>query len=222
METEGFPAGTRIETTTNQMWQLDATRVLARHFFQCIACSEYLVIEAPQARWGQPVLPAESCPFCGALFAESRPRYCGRVNRGQLVKDHDESPCDGACTMAVGWQCDCSCGGMNHGSRLVIWRVSAAGAAPEVLPVPEKKVTTATARREEWTLALAAAESRIETKYGEVFRRKESGTWLSNAEFAAYRLGRTAEKELYSARSLKTHAGRIKKVAKVATEGATE
>lgn len=56
-------------------------------------------------------VPSVECPSCGA-------GHCleGRRVRGQ----HNASvPCDARCTGATGHQCECSCGGKNHGSD---WR----------------------------------------------------------------------------------------------------
>ena len=43
---------------------------------------------------------------------------CGTKVRGREIIGirNDAKKCDGRCTAAVGCQCECSCGGENHGS----------------------------------------------------------------------------------------------------------
>jgi hypothetical protein len=76
------------------------------------------------------------CPACGKAWSQDyysgpRPTLMGRVNaRNRLMVTGLECPCDGRCTGAVGPNCDCSCGGANHGSHRLITVNKDAGAVP--------------------------------------------------------------------------------------------
>jgi hypothetical protein len=52
-----------------------------------------------------------ACPACGQ---HERVKF-GRVKG--YVSDHE---CDARCTGATGFQCECSCGGRNHGRQFLI------------------------------------------------------------------------------------------------------
>lgn len=47
----------------------------------------------------------ETCPFCGS----------NRVKQNVITGKINDTPCDGRCTSARGHNCECSCGGANHG-----------------------------------------------------------------------------------------------------------
>ena len=46
--------------------------------------------------------------------------FMGRVQGDQYVNTVNRCPCDGRCTHAMGPTCDCSCGGVNHGTGRVV------------------------------------------------------------------------------------------------------
>ena len=60
-------------------------------------------------RWSIQADAYQPCPLCGAPESLSYDKPIkGRFNA--------DVPCDGRCTRAKGSDCECSCGGANHGS----------------------------------------------------------------------------------------------------------
>jgi len=57
-----------------------------------------------------PAVQDHACPRCNA------PRWGGRRVQG-FTTDH---VCDARCTEAKGFQCECACGGKNHGQGLLV------------------------------------------------------------------------------------------------------
>lgn len=49
---------------------------------------------------------------CKPNYPGHAPQMIGKAIEGRLKADH---PCDARCTGAVGHNCECSCGGANHG-----------------------------------------------------------------------------------------------------------
>lgn len=52
-------------------------------------------------------------------WKETRCVRCGKSYKADRIKGVvNTTPCDGRCTHAKGHECECSCGGKNHGSGL--------------------------------------------------------------------------------------------------------
>ena len=110
-----------------------------RCFFRCLSCRK---------PWAQDIVIPESaswpnayryrldevvrsivlapCPLCryersiNDLRWGRAHRFMGEVKGPRLTQPEDRCPCDRRCTNATGPNCECSCGGVNHGSgRLV-------------------------------------------------------------------------------------------------------
>jgi hypothetical protein len=66
---------------------------------------------------------------CGGSIA-----YMGIVQGDKWEKTEQRAPCDGRCTHAHGPHCDCSCGGVNHGTGRVVATIVAEGKVKVVSP----------------------------------------------------------------------------------------
>lgn len=164
-----------------------------RYYIRCRACLAVGAVEA------------ESEPRQGACPCGGRVESMGKVHRDRLVREGQESPCDGRCTGAKGPSCDCHCGGVNHGSgRLVAIRY-------DLGPVPRFELSPDDARAMEYQVALAFAEARIaRLNADDVVARKLRGAHLSPDEFRRYRAVGEAHLRLRKVERMRTHHGRIK------------
>ena len=101
----------------------------SRHFWKCPLC---LTVAATE---GDAVSRLD-CGYCQVAM-----NYMGRVQRSRLVRDDDFCPCDARCTNAVGPSCDCSCGGLNHGTGALVTVTVDAGPVPiaNVQPTAQQK-----------------------------------------------------------------------------------
>jgi hypothetical protein len=79
-----------------------------RHCYRCEDCLTVCFADGDQ-------LPSAKCGAC-----DGRMEHMGRVERGRLKEDTYACPCDARCTSARGPNCDCLCGGKNHGSNAVV------------------------------------------------------------------------------------------------------
>lgn len=124
-----------------------------RWFLKCRECKKPWAVDIDGGNRWHNLAGAQyaTCPTCGHTpYAETdehgrliyghqpRDRYhhvmgkVGRTRAGRLLTPEERSPCDGRCTNARGPNCDCRCGGANHGSRRVVtvWRCADAGRVP--------------------------------------------------------------------------------------------
>lgn len=159
-----------------------------RHFYRCIDC---LTVMAAEAR--------EIDPRCGLCTGQVE--YLGRVEGPSqwLKKTSHECPCDHRCTAARGPKCDCSCGGINHGSNLMVLVTRIVGEAPVLNPPTNAK---ALAVAKEWRTAQAQLLAAIDQLLARKSRER-----LSDSDF--WRLV-NMQKAVRSARKARTHAGRMK------------
>jgi hypothetical protein len=127
------------------------------------------------------------------------------TQRNRLYGVRYETPCDGRCTSAKGPSCDCSCGGRNHGSNLLVTVVVDAGSIPHATNTPTPK---ALAQRAEFLTALESVRS----EYADLADRRASG-WIPAEEFT--QLCRL-QGALHNARAAKSHAGRMRILAESA------
>ena len=82
--------------------------------------------------------------------------HMGRVEGDRLTKTEYRCPCDGRCTGALGPNCDCQCGGANHGSgRVVEVQIDAGRAVARPLNLAQSQMVA-----DEYRRALAAARAR--------------------------------------------------------------
>ena len=136
-----------------------------RYFFQCYACKAKFACDISRLDPDGHLIPDRividraayagrkiACPN-GHLPGEPTPqgfrysahKWLGYVSppsaremaiRQQLVIERIAAPCDGRCTNASGPDCDCVCGGENHGSRrLVVIRSDGGSIRQSTTPV---------------------------------------------------------------------------------------
>lgn len=103
------------------------------------------------------------------------------------------TPCDGRCTHARGYRCDCACRGANHGTKLVVTVERIGGAVRLELSFDTKG---AVERAEEFRAARAKLRDAITARYG----RHWTGYW------------RDSFRELAE---MATHQGRMKRIARL-------
>jgi hypothetical protein len=177
---------------------------MSRWFIRCRSC---LLVAALDGQ-------SDFCPPKGRKLnmqcsaCKGQIEVMGRVYRDdRLVTDSSRCPCDSRCTSAKGPNCDCSCGGRNHGSNLVVHVVVDAGPIP-VVTMPSGLSEAAQQRAGEYAAALA----RIEALAAELNARRRS-SFLSNADFnRMLRIDRVIRK----VKDSRTHPGRMKMLAGVA------
>lgn len=161
-----------------------------RTYYRCRDCLSAFTLDQPY--------PAGARCVCGGT-----PERMGVVC-GNAYGDVDKAcPCDARCTHAIGPNCDCQCGGKNHGSGVAAWVDQFVAEGRVVIRLLDE--ATAQRRATEFRVALAAAQARVEAlRAGDPSRY--SPQW--------YR----ADGLLRGAKRLKVHALRLKRLAQVAAE----
>lgn len=199
---------------------------MARWYLRCNGCLAVVAIEENPGIKGTTARPADkreehfACSACGSQF-----EVMGKVYRdgGHLMQYAGERcPCDDRCTGASGPNCDCSCGGENHGSGRTVPVLRDLG-KPPVIQIPQPEV--AAARLAEWQAARQAAAVRIGNAYRDVLRPEEQNgkfwamrwdrDWMPPAAYARYQEGCHVLGLLNKATRYKTHGGRMKAAAKL-------
>ena len=169
---------------------------MRRHYYRCCDCLVPMVLESDRRPSPLPVC------VCGGTL-----EYMGVVHRHRVLELEDRSPCDDRCTGATGPNCDCQCGGENHGSGRVITVVRADhGAATVVALDPEVQI----ARAKEWRDAKDRLTAAIQScRLASSFRDYAAGVRVGSSAFLEIR--HVAEKRSHAKR-LKTHNGRIRAI----------
>jgi len=90
----------------------------ARHFWKCPLCLTVAATEGSN-------VGSLSCGYCKVAMS-----YMGRVSQNRLVRTEERCKCDARCTFATGPNCDCQCGGVNHGSKVLVEVTIDCGAVP--------------------------------------------------------------------------------------------
>lgn len=183
-----------------------------RHFFRCLDCLDVIAVDCETKKNGYggrvfntyPAIRPE-CDCGGSLH------YMGKVQQSRLVMTSIRCACDGRCTNAIGPSCDCSCGGVNHGSQKLVTVVTDGGAVPTLKPREDVQVRRA--RVAEFNTALQAAKDRIASKYGERYDDFQNGRYIAGELYWEIK---EADAKRRKAALLQTHKGRINALAKVA------
>lgn len=182
-----------------------------RFCYKCSDCLAVFFVEPAEAVGFAKATPAVECA-CGGLA-----ELMGRVSRDntRILSEGYACACDGRCTGARGPLCDCHCGGVNHGTGAVVPVVT------DVTRKVPKALNKANAEvAKEFHEAVAAAEARIESKFGaDLLARFRRGEWIDGGTYwdirKAFRLVREA-------REGKVHKNRMAKLASVAELTAEE
>lgn len=177
----------------------------ARHCYRCIDCLTVVFTDEKIAdTWDKNrgnILVAE-CGACGG-----RMEYLGATtwNAGTVRRIESwQCACDGRCTSATGPSCDCQCGGENHGTGRVV-PVYRDQAVPRVMAPAD-----AVGKAAEYRGLVAEFKAAHDRKYGWINRKKAAGEWIENYDF--YMDGQYSWKSFIKAKSIRTHAGRNKKL----------
>lgn len=168
--------------------------MIPRYFYRCDACLELAVIEGKQLREVQ-------CDCGGTL------RFLGRTTPlgYGLFKVEQRCPCDARCTGATGPNCDCSCGGTNHGTKRLVGVLTSAGAIPRI--ADRASLEERLARVDLWKAELAAARERINERTGGAYKRYLAGEYIASSTL--YWKVEDFRKALNKAASAKTVNGRL-------------
>jgi len=159
---------------------------MCRNFYRCVDCLAVSAVDGEIPRTYEPRRGVYQYAECGACSGQLE--HMGKVSGQHLTTRHLCCPCDARCTNALGPNCDCQCGGENHGTRLLVPVEKVVGGLPRVTP------TSYLASREvarEWREALAPILERL---------REVSGTG------EGYELAFLVR----HARKLRSHAARMK------------
>lgn len=172
-----------------------------RHYYRCTDCLSVCVVR--HDGWSGKRLDCDACN--GAL------EHMGYV-RGEacLEKRHLLCPCNGACTGALGPNCECQCGGENHGRGLecFITECQHQGGVPRVKPRDD---VSARIRAAEYREARSAIMARVPSLYDEDGRRVYLSGELFNKRCGALGLVVKADK----ARSHKGRMGKLREAAEI-------
>ena len=161
-----------------------------RNFYRCHDCLTVFAVDSVRGgRMGRG--DPDRCGVC-----DGKADWMGRVRRGMLTRTHFECPCDERCTGARGPNCECSCGGENHGTGVLVEVVDCVAKIPATL-VRHDALANAQAYRAKLAAVEALAESRKR---------------LTGGGYEALHLGK--------ARALKTHKARMAKLDELATRWA--
>lgn len=100
-----------------------------RWFYRCRDCLAVVAIDSET-----PLRPYWHVPQATCAACKGDMELMGRVSRDHaaLVKDEERCACDARCTHAMGPNCDCKCGGENHGTGKVVEVVVVVGGVPVI------------------------------------------------------------------------------------------
>lgn len=171
-----------------------------RFFYRCRACCHFVAVEGeleqvPTKNGGREI--STRCACDGKL------ELMGRVGRKPgLVLDSTRCACDARCTCATGPMCDCSCGGVNHGTGRVVPIEIGAGGVPRLAVLD---VDACKARAAEYAAAMEPHRAELRAL------RAARPAWRHSPTDAEYAL----ETALGNISKLRTHKGRLAAIAKL-------
>lgn len=146
-----------------------------RHFWRCLDCLSVMATDGEKADF-QHYDPGRGVVFSLKCGCNGRLDYMGEVHRDRLATESWACPCDARCTNAPGPKCECSCGGKNHGTGIVVRVLKDAGGVPRITPPNAARAALiATAFR----MAKAEARERIGWAFT-AMARKDRGEWVAN------------------------------------------
>lgn len=172
-----------------------------RYCFKCADCIAVFFIEDDDPNFERTTRQIE-CD-CGGIAS-----LMGKVHRERVLQEEIVSVCDGRCTSAKGPSCNCHCGGANHGSGAVvkIFR-DVSNKIPKAHNDPNIGVAI------EWRDGLRDAAERMTRTYGadvlEKYLQKVCIGW------DLYARVHRDYKKMMAAKDMKTHKGRMLKLASV-------
>lgn len=107
------------------------SRDIPKHFTECLNGA---IVELPSVGWadrrdferiiGRPIAEGEKLAREGRLFAYGVCPDCGRLHPSGRRISYSKKPsmhvCNSLCMGATGPNCECGCGGKNHGAGFIL------------------------------------------------------------------------------------------------------
>lgn len=168
---------------------------MKRAFYRCVMCCHVVAIEQVKSM----AMPDLHCVCDGSMALMG---FVGPKN-DRLVLTEDRCPCDERCTHARGPNCDCSCGGKNHGTHAVVEVVVDAGDKPKIVIEHSAELKARAAEYHALRAPLVAERDALR-------ELRQERRWLDGPDYT--RLA-DVERRLAYAHNLKTHKSRVKALA---------
>ena len=189
----------------------------SRHFYRCSDCLSVAATDTKlpcvKDKWGYSTdeVNAACDAYNGPIEYMGKTLYT--VGGHEYALRHVvgcKPACDGKCIGAIGPNCDCQCGGENHGTGKMV-DIYEQGSVPR-LKVPSEART----KGEQYRAALETCRAAWTAKFGYVTEKKRSGEWIGN--FQLYLDGQYAQQRIAKARHLRVHGTRLKRLAELTAE----
>ena len=179
---------------------MDDTKV-DRYFHRCARCLSVMATEGDRPPRGA------RCGACSGAI-----EVMGRVRRARVLDLRTLTPCDARCTMASGPDCNCQCGGKNHGSGIAVAAAFASyGGFPTMTPPHVERAKRIAA---EWAEALREVKARIARHYPEIDRVK-LGARVNPFAATRARAGTAILDKVAAAEMMRAHPARLQAIAKI-------
>lgn len=182
-----------------------------RHFYRCADCLSVAATETKIHPIQNPpnyVLSFGECAACNG-----RIEYLGDVHRNRLQKTELHVPCDSRCTGAIGPHCDCSCGGVNHGSNRLVEVVIEVGKLPRLLVPSDAK-----SKAETYRALLQSVREAHHARFDAVIQLKRNGAYLNVADWCGFQESVRLNGRILAAREFRSHTARNRKLNAILAE----
>lgn len=180
---------------------------MKRYFWKCLTCLTVMVTEE---EGGYPQYEKRECGICGGKL-----ECMGRVHGASLVTEAERCPCDERCTGAQGPSCECKCGGVNHGTNMLVTVFVNVRGIPTLTPATPAEVEKARKRAEEFKAAVEEATLAVEAAYADLIQWKKTGQYNYATHGEWYAGPYKAKQAILKAKTLKVHGLRMKRLAAV-------
>lgn len=147
------------------------------------------------ARYGE-------CGVCGGFLEFMGKVAQGAEGRGRLQAMEHRCACDFRCTGALGPKCECSCGGVNHGTGRMVAVVRDLGSIPRTTGLDDYQAAKAAQEYRE-------VRDKLIQERDKYSARKRAGEWLSAGEYERWSALCGA---INGAAKNRTHAARMRKL----------
>jgi len=183
-----------------------------RWFYKCVDCLSVMAVDnrltpqyasvTPNAHGVSYAYKLGTCGLCNGKLEEM-----GQVKGTALTKPGERCPCDERCTSASGPNCNCQCGGENHGSGRMAQVEIIVGNVPRVTPANDSAALT---RAAEYRAALAPL-----AEWLRVTRERKQTGWIAPEIYSKFM---SVDNLVSKARASRTHKARMELLAFAATK----
>jgi hypothetical protein len=182
---------------TNPIYIPETTK---RHYYRCQDCL--------QVSTTTELLPIEYGTISNAIcICGGKIDYIGKVKQERIGYESEQSVCDCRCTEATGPNCDCKCGGLNHGSHKTMTIFHDLGPIPVIKPVnPDKSIAIAN----EYRQAKDNAKAKVMAIYQPLLNKYSNRVWMDRTEFLSYVDSKRKLSRFWEICKMKQHSARIK------------